>query len=95
MVVGDFNSPSHRIRGDEKLIVIVVFNCRNAKLVRFPVFNLCMAIFSECFIEKVRYAHHLHRISRRKAFDLPLLIVRRKPKMTDIDPQAPAPLRGP
>ena len=41
MVVGDFNSPGHRISGDGKPIALrLVFDRRNAKLFRFPGFNL-------------------------------------------------------
>ena len=40
MVVDDFNSPGHRISGDGKSIALLVFDRRNAKLFRFPGFNL-------------------------------------------------------
>ena len=47
IVVDDFNSPSYRIRSDQKSMGLFAFDDWNTKLFRFPRFNLCILIFSE------------------------------------------------
>ena len=78
LIVGDFDSPSHRIRGDDKWRV-AEFLHRGTKLFGFPGFNLYLVVFSvpwRVFRLVALVTRPSYGISNTRALNYPLLIVR-------------------